>query len=341
LPILPGFAPNQNENPQITNEQGKYGWMVYPDADYYVVAEKSGYQSYNSLLAKPNAPAASDSTSYIDNGVIHVGNSIVSLDLSIKQIPSDSIPDSSSGSSSGSSSDSDSDSGSDSDLDSDSTSDSSSDESPMYSDETDFDAVSEYPSASQDDPKAYNKYVSGYPDGMFRPNAEISRAEVAQMLYRALQLSDPVSDAPYPDVPENFWGVAAIAALANEGIMTGYPDGGFKPNEIMTRAEMAVIAVKMNHLEIKITEAPYSDTGNSWADYYIAAATKANFMQGYPDGTFKPDQSLTRAEAVATINRILGREPLNGKQQATWPDVAPDFWAYGDIEAASTDVVEP
>jgi hypothetical protein len=310
LPELPNFAPNKNHNPQTTDTAGEYAWMVYPNGDYYVVASKSGYDTYNSLTAKPNQPA-NGSDSYITDGVIHVGQNLLSLNFSLPRHHASGDTDSA-------------ETGDGSDL------------------PTVIDTKNTHSTQTEDTQSGeskHMKYVSGYPDGLFKPDRDVSRAEVAMMLYRVLQLSGTAFQATtYTDVPESFWGAQAIAAVAHEDIMLGYPDGGFKPNQPITREEMAAVAARVKHPELKGNDT-FTDTSGIWGRKEIGAVQALGIMRGYPDGTFRPNQPITRAEAVAVINRLMGRGPLTGVPQPTWPDVKPTSWAYGDIEEASTDHV--
>lgn len=182
----------------------------------------------------------------------------------------------------------------------------------------------------------HKKYVVGYPDGNFKPNRGVSRAEIATMLYRVLQLPEPDKINPrYSDITNTYWGAKAIEAVTKKEIMTGYPDGTFCPDQPITREEMACVVAKVKHLQLN-GEGTFTDTQASWAKGAIGAVKSVGIIKGYPDGTFKPKANITRAEAVTMINRMMNRGPLSGISP-TWQDVELSYWAYGDIEEASTD----
>lgn len=139
----------------------------------------------------------------------------------------------------------------------------------------------------------------------------------------------------YSDLTASYWGAKAIAAVTEQGIMTGYPDGAFRQEQSITRAEMASVVAKVKRLQPSDADT-FIDTQTSWAKGAIGAIKIAGIIKGYPDGTFRPGAKVTRAEAVTMINRMMDRGPLTGIK-LSWPDVAPDYWAYGEICAASVD----
>ncbi|GMK47717.1 hypothetical protein PghCCS26_48470 [Paenibacillus glycanilyticus] len=183
----------------------------------------------------------------------------------------------------------------------------------------------------------HNAYMTGYSDGTFRPNQSVTRAEMSTMLYRLLSgtLPGKGSVTAFTDVSGSFWASEAIRWGQQVGILSGYPDGSFKPNATITRAEMAAIIAKWLQLDPGAANPAFRDVKGHWASAHIAAAAKLGYMTGYSDGTFRPDQPLTRAEAVVIVNRILGRGPLTGVTTPTWKDVPASFWAFGAIEEAS------
>ncbi|ACT00085.1 S-layer homology domain-containing protein [Paenibacillus sp. JDR-2] len=183
----------------------------------------------------------------------------------------------------------------------------------------------------------HNAYMTGYSDGTFRPNQSVTRAEMSTMLYRLLSGTLPGrgSVTAFKDVSGSFWASEAIRWGQQVGILNGYPDHTFKPNATITRAEMAAIIVKWLQLDPDAANPAFRDAKGHWASVQIAAAAKLGYMTGYSDGTFRPDQPLTRAEAVVIVNRILGRGPLTGVTTPTWKDVSASFWAFGAIEEAS------
>lgn len=184
-------------------------------------------------------------------------------------------------------------------------------------------------------------YLSGYPDGTFRPSQAITRAELATILQRigARSTTSTTASAPaagYPDVAEGHWAAKAIADMQSAGLMLGDNNGLFRPDDAITRGEVASIAARL--LPATATgNAPtvdYSDTRNHWASEVIKQASQAGILQGYPDGTFQPDNKLNRAEAVKVLNRLFER-PLANVKSSSWPDVPQDHWAIQEIESAS------
>ncbi|WP_158602172.1 S-layer homology domain-containing protein [Cohnella endophytica] len=186
----------------------------------------------------------------------------------------------------------------------------------------------------------HSAYMKGYADGSFKPEQAVSRSEIAAILYRLLQ--DRYADGKviaFSDVASNFWASAEIRFAASNGLMIGYTDGSFKPNGDITRAEMAAMLARLAKLTGK-TEASvvrFADVDGTWAAGAIAQAAQAGFMKGYPDGSFKPNQTVTRAEAVTIFNRVANRGPLQGVVTPSWKDVATGYWAFKDIEEASQD----
>ncbi|CAM3407971.1 S-layer-like y domain-containing protein [Paenibacillus lupini] len=183
----------------------------------------------------------------------------------------------------------------------------------------------------------HDAYITGYLDGTFRPNQAVTRAEMSTMLYRLLSGSIQTSTAPFAftDVSNGYWAAAAIKWGQGAGILNGYPDHSFKPNTSITRAEMASILVKWLKLDTAAANHIFTDSNGHWATAQIAAVAEMGFMTGYTDGSFGPDQALTRAEAVVIINRILDRGPLTGVASPTWKDVPASSWAFGAVEEAS------
>ena len=155
-------------------------------------------------------------------------------------------------------------------------------------------------------------YVSGYPDGTVRPGANITRAETAQMLYRLLtsdaQSRYATKSNSFSDVAADAWYCESVSTLSGMGIITGYPDGTFRPNEKITRAEFATLLSRFTEAKPAGT-ASFSDTASHWARAAIETASANGWVTGYPDGTFRPNNSITRAEAMTMINRMLGRLP--------------------------------
>lgn len=153
-------------------------------------------------------------------------------------------------------------------------------------------------------------YIIGYTDGTVKPLNNILREEVAAIFFRLLteEAGDAMHKdvAPYSDVPATKWSSTAIATLSNGGYITGREDGTFAPEAYITRAEFATIAARFSD-DVTATGATFSDVDGHWAKNYIDVCVANGWIKGYEDGTFKPDQNITRAEAMAIVNRMLGR----------------------------------
>ncbi len=190
----------------------------------------------------------------------------------------------------------------------------------------------------------HEPYVNGYTDGTFGPGRSIAREEVAAMLTRVLgyELTMP-EDAPFPDVPVTKWSAANIAAAKEHGIVSGYGNGNFGPNDAMTRAELATVLVRIARAdgrEFTADEIAFSDVdANAWYAEYVRDAAKYGLVTGYTDGTFRPGATVARSEAVTMINRLLGRNPETaptlGELECPFSDVAADYWAYLQIMEAA------
>lgn len=186
-------------------------------------------------------------------------------------------------------------------------------------------------------------YVIGYPDGTVHPNGQITRAEVATIFFRLLK--DEVRDGAfttsnsYSDVAYGKWYNNPISTMSALSIITGYPDGTFKPNKPITRAEFAAIAARFDETQSG-KSATFSDVIGHWAAKEIGIAYYNDWIKGYPDGTFKPDQNITRAEAMTMINRVLERKPESPADLLTnmnkWTDnMDTSKWYYLDIQEAT------
>ncbi|SEG73884.1 cadherin-like beta sandwich domain-containing protein [Paenibacillus sp. UNC499MF] len=264
LPELAKMLPGQNKNAQITSGDGRYGWLVYPEGAYYLIAEKDGYETYDSRSDRGSGIVAKDYTS-------------LKLDIALK------------------------------------------------------------PTGTYHEHKPY---MEGYPDGTFRPNKGISRAELAAILARLFTNETFVAaQNPFADVPASHWASQYVSAAFGGKLMDGYPDGKFYTERILTRAEMATILVKLRQLTGVQGASAFTDLQGHWAAENIRKAEKAGLLTGFEDGTFRPDQALTRAQAVVIFNKLLGRQPESvpaGIPQA-WSDVPASFWGYKDVTEASVD----
>jgi hypothetical protein len=178
-------------------------------------------------------------------------------------------------------------------------------------------------------------YMEGYPDQTFRPDRSITRAEMAMILHR-LEAGAVFEDGEmirYADTAPDHWAQEAIQYVSSKGLMTGYPDGRFKPEQTMTRAEMAEVVTRWLELQGEPATS-FNDVVGHRAEKVIALAEARGIIQGLTDGSFHPEKTLTRAEAVTMINKILKR----GSQDWTtsiWIDVPLEHWALKDIEEAS------
>ena len=189
-------------------------------------------------------------------------------------------------------------------------------------------------------------YVVGYEDGMVKPENAITRAEVASIFYRLLK--DDVRDANTTDVSEfsdvsaSDWYGTTVATLSAMDIVRGYEDGTFRPNAPITRAEFAAIATRFfEETGAEYEPGTFDDvTGDEWFANAIADAVELGLIGGYPDGTVRPNNNITRAEACAIVNRTLGRIPhvdhlLPADEMTTWPDNNPSDWFYADMQEAT------
>ncbi|WP_054955720.1 S-layer homology domain-containing protein [Paenibacillus dakarensis] len=184
-------------------------------------------------------------------------------------------------------------------------------------------------------------YISGYPDGTVRPENEITREEVAAIFYRLLEETsrDALYDTtnPFSDMKVTNWSNKHVSTLENGGILSGYKDGTFRPTHSITRAEFAVIAARFDDLDLT-ENTMFSDISGHWAEKYIASSANKGWIKGYPDGTFKPNEYITRAEAMCLINNVLNRKVTEEGVLADtkpWPDNTKDKWYYYDVIEAT------
>ena len=185
----------------------------------------------------------------------------------------------------------------------------------------------------------HNAFMVGDNSGLFRPNAPITRAEVAQMFYRLLLEKPETVDAHFADVPEDAWYAQAVNTLAASGLVNGVSEDSFAPNRQITRAEFAAICARCAGSRESGTE--FSDVpATHWAYNEISTAAAYGWIDGVGNGLFAPDRQITRAEAAAMINRVLGRLgdliAIQDGAGRTFPDVTKDHWAYGEIAEATT-----
>ena len=192
-------------------------------------------------------------------------------------------------------------------------------------------------------------YLMGYPDGTVRPDGSITRAEATTIFFRLLTEESRTqlwaTANSYSDVSAGQWYNNAVSTMTSAGIVNGYPDGTFRPNAPITRAEMAKIIALFAKLDKTADRFP--DTAGHWAEAYIRLAAGNGWIEGYPDGTFRPNQSITRAETVTMIDRVLERVPkdesrlLPHETMLTFPDCRPGQWFYIAVqEAANSHIYE-
>ncbi len=182
--------------------------------------------------------------------------------------------------------------------------------------------------------KDHFQYIQGYPDDTVRPEGLITREEVAAVFYRLLdpgyRLTILTDKENFIDVDSGRWSLKHIATLSNGNIIEGYPDGSFKPENPITRAELAAIASKFDKLSA-VQENSFTDIEGHWAIEYINSAAAKGWVKGYPDGTFKPDQYITRAEFVTLVNNVLGRKVHKdniSEGAKVFPDLLENMWYY-------------
>lgn len=187
-------------------------------------------------------------------------------------------------------------------------------------------------------------YVIGYTDGTIRPNNDISRAEVATIFFRLLtdeaREQYTTTAGNFTDVKAGMWCNRAIATLTNMGIIKGYTDGTFQPNKSITRAELATIIARFAKLDVNTKT--FSDINGHWAQKNIELAAGNGWINGYEDGTFRPNNNITRAETFAMINRVLDRQTesvsdlLPTSEMNMWSDnLNENAWYYKDVQEAT------
>lgn len=183
-------------------------------------------------------------------------------------------------------------------------------------------------------------YIVGYEDDTIRPQNNITRAEVATIFFRLLTDESReayfTTDCDFTDVAGGAWYANTVATLSNAGILAGYPDGSFRPNDPITRAEFAAIATRFD--DLAAAESTFTDIDGHWAEDAINAAYGAGWVGGYPDGTFRPNNNITRAEVMSLVNRVLDREVDEDgmlDDMLTWIDNEPGTWYYEAVQEAT------
>lgn len=185
-------------------------------------------------------------------------------------------------------------------------------------------------------------YLLGYEDGTVRPNGSISRAEVATVLFRLLKddvrMQNLTKDNAYSDVSDTAWYAAAVSTLSKMGVISGYPDGTFRPNAPITRAEFAAMIARFDETA-KSADTPFTDISGHWAENAIGKAYGNGWVEGSSKTVFCPESNLTRAETATLLNRVLHRLPEKESDllanQIVWPDNPETFWGYLAIQEAT------
>ena len=185
-------------------------------------------------------------------------------------------------------------------------------------------------------------YVVGYSDSTVRPNANISRAEVATIFFRLLKSDirdgNLTADNEFSDVSDGQWHNKAVSTMAKLGIVKGRRADRFDPDASITRAEFAAICARFSTKPVE-NSGSFSDISGHWAENEIERAAAFGWISGYPDGTFRPDARITRAEAMTMINRVLCRMPQSESDlldsMVTWPDNKPSDWHYLAVQEAT------
>lgn len=192
--------------------------------------------------------------------------------------------------------------------------------------------------------KDHSQYMIGYKDGTFRPNNKMSRQEVTVMLSRLLSerpQKGMIYSRDYKDVADNLWSVTAISYMSNLKLVKGYPDGTFRPTANITRAEFAAMVVRFENISTAGSKTFTDLQKDHWAYEVIQKAAQAGWISGYPDGSFKPDQPITRAEVVTITNRMLNRfadedfVDHNLDKIINFTDIDKSHWAYYPVVEAT------
>ena len=186
-------------------------------------------------------------------------------------------------------------------------------------------------------------YIVGYPNGNVEPNGNITRAEVATIFFRLLteevRTANSTQSNRLSDVTRGQWFNHAVSTLSSMGIVKGHNDGTFAPNAPITRAEFAAIAARFDDKN-RDTSSKFTDIASHWAKNEIGIAANKGWINGYPDGTFRPNQYITRAEAMTLVNRVLNRLPENSSDlldsMIKWPDNSDaSAWYYLAVQEAT------
>lgn len=183
----------------------------------------------------------------------------------------------------------------------------------------------------------HNAYLTGYPDNTFRADRNMTRAEVAQMFYALLLDKNVTITKSFSDVPDDAWYATAVKTLASLGMMDGYPDGTFRPDEPITRAEFATVGLAFAYDPLDASCSYYDVGANAWYYTYVAQATTYGWIGGYPDNTFRPGNNITRVEVCVIVNNMLGRDAderyidRHEDELVHFVDLSDSYWGYYTI----------
>lgn len=181
----------------------------------------------------------------------------------------------------------------------------------------------------------HTRYIMGYKDGEFKPGESVTRGQLAAILARLAGNPEVKGTLTYRDVKEGQWATDYIKVVTKYGYFSGYGDGTFRQGKALTRGELASVMVR--YLDLEVNQKPnyhFTDTKGHWAAAAIETLYSKNYISGYKNGSFRPDNAIDRAEAVTMINRMLERGPLNG-HAPIYSDINEKFWAFGDIQEAT------
>ncbi|UQZ85501.1 Cellulosome-anchoring protein precursor [Paenibacillus konkukensis] len=181
----------------------------------------------------------------------------------------------------------------------------------------------------------HQRYILGYPDGKFHPESSLTRAELAAIVARLTENGKDTGALEYTDVQADHWAANYIKIATRHGYFSGFEDGSFRPEAKVSRGELAAVMARFLQLNVSAADQPhFTDLNGHWAADTIEALYRGKFLNGYTDGTFKPQESISRVEAVTMINRMLYRGPLKGLAPQ-FPDVAESHWGFGDVQEAT------
>ena len=187
----------------------------------------------------------------------------------------------------------------------------------------------------------HTAYINGYPDGTVQPDGYITREEIAAIIYRIKDNSEyKATGEVFPDVEQERWSASEIECMAEQGVILGYPDGSFKPENNLTRAEFAALIYRFAEIEPEESENPLIDLMDThWAYKEIKALCDEGLVQGYEDGSFRPENNITRAEVMTVINKLLGRCPSEEYVKSLdinpFSDLDIDEWYYTTVLEAT------